>query len=154
MVCCSLRSPSILSIILYLGKQSKPYFVYEEARFVEVLAFHQVRVLAHFLCVFFFFPDEKFGLLSSTKMTDEFLQQGCSEHISKLIRSFLSQLSIIHQVNRDYCLVPSAINSDPALSHEETLGCFPRYECYQFENLYVDSIDRLPSVDPLVCVYI
>lgn len=82
-------------------------------------------------------------------MNDEFIQHGCSASISKLIRSFLNQLGIIHQVNRDYCLVPSAIDPDPSLSKKETLGSFPHYQSYQY-NQSLDSMDQLPSVSPIV----
>ena len=84
-------------------------------------------------------------------MTDEFLQQGCNDNVSRLIRHFLSQLSIIHQVNREYCLVPSAINPDPALHHKELLGSFPRQQRYQFEQHSLDTLDQLPSIEALVC---
>ena len=96
------------------------------------------------------YTDEKLGLLQSVKMNEEFLRQGCSENISKLIRIFLNQLGVIHQVNREYCLVPSAIDPDPSLSNKETMGSFPREQIYQWGH-GLDSLESpLPSVDPLV----
>lgn len=94
--------------------------------------------------------DEKFGLLQSVKMNDEFIHQGCSDNISKLIRSFLNQLGIIHQVNKEYCLVPSAIDPDPSLCHKETLGTFPREQVYQWGQGAESLESPLPSVEPLV----
>lgn len=97
--------------------------------------------------------DERFGLLHSTKMNDEFLHHGCSEHTSKLVRSFLNQLGIIQQVNREYSLVPSAIDPDPVLHQRETLGSFPRYQVYQSHHggkQSLGSLDHINAVGPLV----
>ena len=99
--------------------------------------------------------DEKFGLLQSTKMNDEFTQKGCSEDITKLIRTFLNQLGVIHQVNSEYCLIPSAIDPDPTIQEREILGSFPRHEVYQYGRS-LESMDpaRVPSsVGPLVSDY-
>ncbi len=97
--------------------------------------------------------DEKFGLLQSSKMNDEFTQKGCSDDTTKLVRTFLNQLGIIHQVNNEYCLIPSAIDPDPSLQQKEILGSFPRHQIYQY-GLSLDSMEQVPShVGPLVSDY-
>lgn len=80
-------------------------------------------------------------------MDEEFHLQRCDHSVSKLIRTFLHELHIIHQVNRDYCLVPSAIESDPVLASQAEYGSFPRAAVYQVQKLDGDS---LPSIGPLV----
>ena len=91
--------------------------------------------------------DERFGLLSTTKMDEELHLQRCDHSVSKLIRTFLNELHIIHQVNRDYCLVPSAIESDPVLMSQAEYGSFPRAAVYHIQQLESDS---LPSVGAMV----
>lgn len=80
-------------------------------------------------------------------MDEEFHMQRCDSSVSKLIRTFLNELHIIHQVNRDYCLVPSAIESDPVLMSQAEYGSFPRAAQYQIQQLDSDS---LPSVGAMV----
>ena len=111
-------------------------------------------IMSMFLLIIFSIPflsDERFGLLSSAKMTSEFTKQGCDNSISELIRTFLSQLSIIHEVNREYCLVPSAIDPEPILNHKEEEGFFPRHQAYQVDQQNSSSsLSQLPSIGPLV----
>ena len=97
--------------------------------------------------VYYFTVDERFGLLSTSKMDEELYMQQCDRSVSKLVRTFLNELHIIHQVNRNYCLVPSAINSDPVLMNQAEYGSFPRAAVYQIQLLDSDS---LPSVGPMV----
>jgi hypothetical protein len=97
------------------------------------------------------FADEKLGLLHSMKMSEAFQQRGCSESMSRLIQSFLNQLGIIQQVNREYCLVPSAVDPDPSLHHRETVGSFPRHQAYQ-AGPGLDSMDTLDTVATLVAM--
>ena len=99
----------------------------------------------------FYYADEKLGLLHSMKMSEEFQQHGCSDAISKLIQSFLNQLGIVRQVNREYCLVPSAVDPDPSLHHKETLGSFPRRQEYQ-AGRDLESMDPLDTVAALVAM--
>ena len=82
-------------------------------------------------------------------MNREFQDQGCDENISKLIRTFLHELHIIHQVNRDYCLVPSAIDPDPALSRRAEWGSFPRAQQYQCQRRDLSN-EAVPSISALV----
>lgn len=80
-------------------------------------------------------------------MDEELHMQRCDRSVSKLVRTFLNELHIIHQVNRNYCLVPSAIDSDPVLMSQAEYGSFPRAAVYQIQLLDSDS---LPSVGPMV----
>ena len=80
-------------------------------------------------------------------MDEELHMQRCDRSVSKLIRTFLNELHIIHQVNRNYCLVPSAIDSDPVLMSQAEYGSFPRAAVYQIQPLDSDS---LPSIGPMV----
>ena len=91
--------------------------------------------------------DERFGLLSTAKMDEEFHMQRCDRSVSRLIRTFLNELHIIHQVNHDYCLVPSAIESDPVLTSQAEHGSFPRAAVYQIQRMESDSF---PTVGPMV----
>lgn len=95
--------------------------------------------------------DERFGLLSSAKMSAEFLQRGFDNNTSKLVRTFLSQFNIIHPVNREYCLIPSAIHADPTLHQDEMIGSFPYQQHYQHDSLTPPTSEGLPSIDPLIC---
>ena len=101
------------------------------------------------LCLTVSTSDDRFGLLSSVAMNREFQDQGCDENISKLIRTFLHELHIIHQVNRDYCLVPSAIDPDPALSRRAEWGSFPRAQQYQCQRRDLSN-EAVPSISALV----
>ena len=80
-------------------------------------------------------------------MDEEFHMQRCDHSVSKLIRTFLNELHIIHQVNRDYCLVPSAIESDPVLASQAEYGSFPRAAVYQIQRMDSDSF---PTIGPMV----
>jgi hypothetical protein len=82
-------------------------------------------------------------------MDEEFHMQRCDNGVSKLIRTFLNELHIIHQVNRDYCLVPSAIESDPVLTSQAEYGSFPRAAVYQIQQVDSSS-DSFPTIGPMV----
>lgn len=88
--------------------------------------------------------DDKFGLLSCSAMDQEFGKQGCDVNISKLIRTFLCLFHVIYPVSRQYCLVPSAISSIPAISRQIEIGTFPR------KPMFANSAHptSLPSVLP------
>ena len=79
-------------------------------------------------------------------MDEEFHMQRCDHSVSKLIRSFLNELHIIHQVNRDYCLVPSAIDSDPVLKSQAEYGSFPRASVYQIQHMDADSLPSFGTI--------
>ena len=103
----------------------------------------------HTLSIHVYHVDERFGLLSTAKMDEEFHMQRCDNSVSKLIRTFLNELHIIHQVNRDYCLVPSAIESDPILASQAEYGSFPRAAVYQIQQMESSS-DSFPTIGPMV----
>ena len=85
-------------------------------------------------------------------MNEQFERQGCDSNVSKIIRTFLCQFHIIHQISKDYCLVPSAISAIPMLPKDSELGSFPKkadllYTVHQPLSLG----PSLPSVLPLAC---
>ncbi len=85
-------------------------------------------------------------------MNEQFERQGCDVNISKIIRTFLAQFHIIHQISSDYCLVPSAVTATPDLPKDSEVGSFPRkinlMHTAQRISPYAPS---LPSVMPLAC---
>ena len=95
--------------------------------------------------------DVMYGLLSCNTMDQEFKKQGCDSNFSKLIRTFLCQFHIIHQVSKDYCLVPSAISAIPAIPKHVEVGSFPRKAMYMYRVQQLSTIPSLPSVLPIAC---
>lgn len=83
-------------------------------------------VSASVLIVFIVVPDPNLnrGLLNCDKMDHEFEQRGYDRKIGKLIRTFLHEYNVIHQINHESCLVPSAISTD-TLYLEQEQGVFP-----------------------------
>lgn len=107
-----------------------------------------------FLCLLFLFlviADEKYGSLSCHTMNTEFESRGCDSNISKLIRTFLNEFHIIHQVSKDYCLVPSAISSIPAIPRHVEKGSFPRKAKYMYTVQQGATDPSLPSILPMAC---
>ncbi len=96
--------------------------------------------------------DDKYGLLSCKDMNEQFEQQGCNDNISKIIRTFLAQFHIIHQISAEYCLVPSAVTSNPDLPKDSEVGSFPRKTSIMYTAQGISTHDpSLPSVLPLAC---
>ncbi len=83
-------------------------------------------------------------------MNEQFEQQGCDVNVSKIIRTFLAQFHIIHQISNDYCLVPSAISSVPDLPKNSEVGSFPcKPGLLNATNFISPTAPSLPSVMPL-----
>ena len=90
--------------------------------------------------------DPNCGLLSCKKMDQEFQSRGYHSKTSKLIRTFLHEYHVIHQINHELCLVPSAINPDP-LPLDKQQGVFP------FSHpppSCRDDLTSFPSIMPFV----
>ena len=58
-------------------------------------------------------------------MDRELESQGHRKDIGRLIRAFLREHGVIHQIDHDNFLIPSAISPEPALRLEPELGYFP-----------------------------
>ena len=80
-------------------------------------------------------------------MSAELLLRGLDTNTSRLVRTFLSQFNIIHPVNREYCLIPSAIHADPMLLQDEMVGSFPCLQHFQQDRPNFTSMD----IDPITC---
>ncbi len=94
--------------------------------------------------------DDKYGLLCCKDMNDQFEQQGCNVNVSKIIRTFLAQFHIVHQISNDYCLVPSAVGSVPKMSRDSEVGSFPCKTSLLYTTTPLPPTGpSLPSVMPL-----
>ena len=80
------------------------------------------------------------GQLVARLMDQELEKQGYTKNIGHLIRQFLMEHGVIHKIDEDNYLVPSAISPDPALPLDLKLGYFP------FRNMAVPlEVGIVPS---------
>ena len=96
--------------------------------------------------VFILVSDPNCGLLNCERMDHEFENRGYGKKIGKLIRTFLHEYNVIHQINNQSFLVPSAISADP-LPLEQEQGVFP------FSHpppTCMDDLTSFPSIGPSV----
>ena len=96
--------------------------------------------------VFILVSDPNCGLLNCERMDREFENRGYAKKIGKLIRTFLHEYNVIHQINNQSFLVPSAISADP-LPLEQEQGVFP------FSHpppTCMDDLTSFPSIGPSV----
>ena len=87
-------------------------------------------------------------------MDQEFQSRGYNPKTSKLIRTFLHEYNVIHQINHEFCLVPSAINPDP-LPLDKQQGVFPfshppptcRDDLTSFPSIVPTALNRKSNID-------
>ena len=65
------------------------------------------------------------GQLATALIEQELKCLGCHRHTGQLIKAFLKEHGVIHQIDGENILVPSAINAEPAITLDLELGYFP-----------------------------
>ena len=89
---------------------------------------------------------------------DQALEQqelGSSKTIGHLLRQFLMEHGVIHQIDSDNYLVPSAINPDPNLSLDAKLGHFPgqnRRDSSEIDDTENVAFSPYKTQSPKLCV--
>ena len=94
------------------------------------------------------------GQLVAGLMDQELEKQGYNKTIGHLLRQFLMEHGVIHKIDENNYLVPSAINPDPALPLDLKLGYFP-YKDTEAPPLECEgSVTHSPytSPSPKLCV--
>ena len=93
------------------------------------------------------------------RLMDQALEQqelGSSKTIGHLLRQFLMEHGVIHQIDSDNFLVPSAINPDPNLPLDLKLGHFPhqRMQENHSHDSDADNVAYSPytAASPKLCV--
>lgn len=73
----------------------------------------------------FIFIDANSGQLSAQQMDEEFQRNDINKETSKLVRLFLREYRIIHQLDHEYYLVPSKVTLHPRHRLRSEIGTFP-----------------------------
>ena len=79
-------------------------------------------------------------------MDKEFSTQGYPPPISQLVRTFLRQYHIVHQINEDSYLVPSAIQPHPGLVLNVEQGSFPGRGFSLSQDVFDDDDEQPASL--------
>ena len=98
------------------------------------------------LCVLYIYIGN--GQLVAALMDQDLEKQGYNKTVGHLLRQFLMEHGVIHKIDADNYLVPSAINPDPALPIDLKLGHYP-YKDMEVPPLEGEgSVARSPYTSP------